>query len=1410
MSTRLWTLISLSALISMGCPPPDDTIKDDTGVEYVDSDGDGYNSDEDCDDGDPTVHPGAEEACDEVDNDCDGEVDEGAGNTYYADSDYDGYGNPDRTIEACEAPDGYVNNTEDCDDEDAEINPDALEICNGVDDDCDELIDDDDDSVDITTGTTWYADTDGDGYGDEAVSTQSCDMPSGYVENPDDCDDMSATQYPGADEYCNGEDDDCDGEIDENTVDAETYWYADNDGDGFGDVDVSIVQCTQPEGYVLDYTDCDDAEPTTYPGATEYCDGADNDCDGATDEDTAVDGFDWYADTDIDGFGDPLVTSYACYQPRGYVLDNTDCDDTDAMQFPGADEYCNGEDDDCDGTIDEDAAIDVVTWYADMDMDGYGDAAVADIDCNQPLGYVLDDTDCDDSDASQYPGADEVCNGEDDDCDGDIDEDESIDVLTWYADADADSYGDPAVSDIDCYQPTDYVADNTDCDDDDPAQYPGADEYCNGEDDDCDGLVDEDAAVDVATWYADTDIDTYGDPLNTDIDCDQPRGYVADNTDCDDTDPAQYPGADEYCNGEDDDCDGTVDEDTAMDVTTWYADTDSDTYGDPAVSDIDCNQPFGYVADNTDCDDADPAQYPGADEYCNGEDDDCDGDIDEDTAVDVSTWYADVDSDTYGDPAVSDIDCNQPTGYVTDNTDCDDTDAAQYPGADEYCNGEDDDCDGAIDEDGATDVLTWYADVDADGYGNPTASDIDCYQPTGFVADNTDCDDSDPAQYPGADEYCNGEDDDCDGTIDEDDALDVLTWYADADADTYGNDFAADIDCYQPSGFVADNTDCDDSDPAQYPGATEYCNGEDDDCDGAIDEDGAADVLTWYADVDSDGFGDPAASDIDCYQPTDYVADGTDCDDSDPAQYPGADEYCNGEDDDCDGSIDEDDAMDVLTWYADADMDNYGNPSVTDIDCYQPSGYLADNTDCDDSDPAQYPGADEYCNGEDDDCDGSIDEDGEVLDGDTFYADTDTDGTGDPDNTILACTMPSGYVDNTWDCDDTDGTEPVVTDAASGSSSGAGTMSSPLDTLQAAVDNSTQCVIAYPGTYYEAVHLNGINLVVTGIEGADTTIIDAMGMNEPALTIDSSESMATVIDGFTLTGDGHLEEDVSSYGCTSIVTCYDYYYTWCGGGLYVDSADPTIRNVVAYGSALPVAATVVSYPNTYYTYSYGGGMCFLDSSSEVNGSTVQENFADQGGGVYADETSAVIFDSSYVVGNEATDGAGMEIEGGIDLSNVASMFNDATSEGGGMFLVAAYATVINTTYAGDDAPSGGAINASSTTSLNLINSIIYGASSGAGVLGGSSAFFSGTYNNVYGNLGGNYSGLTDPTGSNGNISDPPMFTAYSDDGVFSNDDLHLMSVSPSIDAGDPSISYDDADGTTNDQGAYGGPASDWD
>jgi len=411
-------LVCLLSLLALGCPDGNkDPDTKDTASEGVDDDGDGYLATEDCDDTNPAVFPGAEEICDDVDNDCDGEADEGVEERFYADVDGDGFGDAESVVFDCEAPDGYLDDDSDCDDSDAAQYPGADEYCNGEDDDCDDEVDEDH----ALDGETWYADSDGDGYGDVDETYVACNQPSGYVSLSTDCDDDDPEQHPGAEEYCNGEDDDCDGVVDEDTVDAATNWYADADGDGYGDDGDLVVQCTQPSGYVLDDSDCNDSDSSAYPGSVEYCDGADNDCDGEVDEEDAVDGVTWYADADGDAYGDAGASSYACYQPSGYVLDDSDCDDSDALQYPGAEEYCNAEDDDCDGDIDEDDAFDVSTWYADGDGDGYGDAATSDIDCDEISGYVLDDTDCDDSDALQHPGADEYCNGEDDDCDGEID-----------------------------------------------------------------------------------------------------------------------------------------------------------------------------------------------------------------------------------------------------------------------------------------------------------------------------------------------------------------------------------------------------------------------------------------------------------------------------------------------------------------------------------------------------------------------------------------------------------------------------------------------------------------------------------------------------------------------------------------------------------------------------------------------------------------------------------------------------------------------------------------------------------------------------------------------------------------------------------------------------------------------------
>jgi len=182
-------------------------------------------------------------------------------------------------------------------------------------------------------------------------------------------------------------------------------------------------------------------------------------------------------------------------------------------------------------------------------------------------------------------------------------------------------------------------------------------------------------------------------------------------------------------------------------------------------------------------------------------------------------------------------------GYST-LSDCDDTSAAVYPGADETCNGIDDDCDDEVDEADAIDADVFYADSDGDGYGDADSTTTACEEPSGFTTDDSDCDDSDGAVYPDADELCNDVDDDCDGETDEDDAVDAPSWYADADGDDYGVDTDVLVQCDQPSGYAPDAGDCDEGDDAVNPGADELCDGIDNDCDGDTDEDDAVDALT--------------------------------------------------------------------------------------------------------------------------------------------------------------------------------------------------------------------------------------------------------------------------------------------------------------------------------------------------------------------------------------------------------------------------------------------------------------------------------------------------------------------------------------------------------------------------------------
>jgi hypothetical protein len=311
----------------------------------------------------------------------------------------------------------------------------------------------------------------------------------------------------------------------------------------------------------------------------------------------------WYVDADEDGFGDSAAELVQRCEAASKLVENGgDCDDADAAIFPGADEYCNGRDDDCDEVVDEEPTVDGTSWYLDQDGDGFGDPSTAVEACSAPPERIADGTDCDDGDSGIHPGARDVCNGVDDDCNG-LDDD-----LVWYADSDGDGYGDPSVLIYSCEQPSDYVADDQDCDDSAPDVNPEGVEICDDDDvdEDCDGLVDDEdgGTLGKRSFFRDGDGDGFGRERHMVYACDAPTGYAPSCCDCDDTDARVSPAAAElWYDGVDQDCDG-------------LSDFDQDFDGHDAVE-----------HGGGDCDDDDDAIHPGAYEACGDAiDNDCDGD----------------------------------------------------------------------------------------------------------------------------------------------------------------------------------------------------------------------------------------------------------------------------------------------------------------------------------------------------------------------------------------------------------------------------------------------------------------------------------------------------------------------------------------------------------------------------------------------------------------------------------------------------------------------------------------------------------------------------------------------------------------------------------------------------------------
>ena len=379
--------LTLEAVFTDGCAPLSNSITCQSALG-MDMDGDGVPGTEDCDDTNPNIFPGNTEICDGLDNDCNGLTDDGFPLTvYYLDADGDGFGADGTRREYCEPLAGYVEVPGDCDDSDPQVYPDNEEICDGKDNDCDGIVDNNSDAVapelicsevrltgltidwqEIPTASSYEVFVDGSfllittasililtdlspatAYDIRVVASYDNDcMPmastivcttlaepidadaDGYLSDVD-CDDNNPDINPDATEICDGVDNNCDGDIDEGLL---ITFYVDNDMDGFGEDGTGITDCNAPLGTAIQAGDCDDTNPNINPAMNEEpYNGTDDDCDPLT------------LDDDLDG--------------DGFLMDE-DCNDDDPAINPDAEEIPGNDiDEDCDGIIEPSSVLEI-------------------------------------------------------------------------------------------------------------------------------------------------------------------------------------------------------------------------------------------------------------------------------------------------------------------------------------------------------------------------------------------------------------------------------------------------------------------------------------------------------------------------------------------------------------------------------------------------------------------------------------------------------------------------------------------------------------------------------------------------------------------------------------------------------------------------------------------------------------------------------------------------------------------------------------------------------------------------------------------------------------------------------------------------------------------------------------------